>query len=237
MKHMRSALFVLLSALCLASPSIAQEAPPLPPLGAEETPEALAAGRDLYQAIVLHSGVLDGFVDRARTDLIPDLRASVVQSPLYLDATPARREALLAVIDNVPTFIRQEFETQLVAMGVRVAPRFASRMSAEHMTETATFLRSTAMQERWREFVAEIVSANPRAGSFPEWRSVGTFAETDAGRAFAEQEERLGGILSEEMEETLILLLPRMRALAAGQICDALQDDCPTRVREEAGRI
>ncbi len=237
MKHMRSALFALLGALCFASPSIAQEAPPLPPIGAETTPEALAAGEDLYQAIVLDSGVLDGFVNLARTNLMPDLRASVVQSPLYLNAAPARREALLAVIDNVPNFIGREFERELVAMGARVAPRFAARMSAEHMTETATFLRSEVMQGPWRDFVAEIVSANPRASSFPEWRPVGTFADTEAGRAFAEQHERLGGILSEEMEETLILLLPRLRALAAGQICDALQDDCPTRVREEAGRI
>ncbi|MEZ5961563.1 MAG: hypothetical protein R3C30_14235 [Hyphomonadaceae bacterium] len=201
------------------------------------SPEQVAAGENLFRAIVFDGGAVDRIFEHMEAEVIPELRSDIISSPLYREASPDRREALMQVIDNLPVFMRQELTAGLVTIGASAAPRFAERMSAEHLNATAEFMRSPEMRVRWRAIVEDRIDLDKPMPSFPDWRDVGDFAQTPAGQAFAEQQEALGDILDEESERTLAIVFPRMLAGLSGQMCDALGSDCPDHIRDAAGRI
>lgn len=199
--------------------------------------EHLAAGENLARAVIFDGGAVQRIFEHMDTSVIPELRQSILSSPIYRGANAERREALMQVIDDLPNYMRQELNAGLGAVTVESAPRFAERMSAEHLNETAAFMRSDEIRARWRGMVEARIEMDKPMPSFPDWRDVGAFAQTPAGLAFAENEEELGNILDEEAERTLSLIFPRMLATVRGQMCDALRSDCPQHLRDSAGRI
>lgn len=228
--------------------SVALVAGAVAPVWAQETPAAaspaptfssehITAGDNLFRAIIYDGGAIERIFEIVESDMIPELRADILRSPLYQSATPDRREALMVVIDSLPSYLRQELLSALATTGPRIAERFAERMSIEHLNETAAFMRSPEIRERWRTMVDDGIEKDTPMPSFPAWRTVGDFAATPAGEAFARQEEALGDILDEETEQTLRIAFPRMLTVIAGQMCDALGSDCPTHMRDAAGRI
>jgi len=199
--------------------------------------DQLAAGENLFRAIVFDGGAVDRIFEFMEDDVIPEIRSDIMGSPLYRDVTPARREALMQVIDNLPAFMRQELTAGLVTIGTSAAPRFAERMSVEHLNQTAEFMRSPEMRTRWRAMVQDRIDTDKPMPSFPDWRDVGDFAQSEAGLAFAAQQEAFGDILDEESERTLAVVFPRILSGLSGQMCDALESDCPDYLRDAAGRI
>lgn len=235
--NLRAALLVF--AMLLATPAAAQDEPQTAatPAVAQLAPDHVAAGDNLFRAIVFDGGAIDRIFEIVEADLIPELRADILRSPLYRSAAPERREALMVIIDELPDYMRQEVLTALEAASGRIATRFAERMSLEHLNETATFMRTPEIRERWRAMIDERMEKDQPMPAFPNWRAVGAFADTPAGQAFAQEETALGDILDEETEQTLRIAFPRMLTIVAGQMCDALGDDCPANIRDAAGRI
>ena len=224
----------------MAGPAIAQDSLDAPVARAAPehlSPEHVAAGADLFRAMMIDSGVIDRLFELIEVEIIPDMRTGLLSSPMYRDAPTEQRDALLHVIDTIPSLMRQEFVTALESATPRVGYRFAAHMSREHLSATATFMRSPEMREKWRELVDEIVDADGPTRSFPDWRSVDDFARTPAGQAFGRKEGTLGVIMKEETDQALATLSPRMITIIAGQVCDALGEDCPSNIRDAAGRI
>jgi hypothetical protein len=237
--NLRAAIAGIVFSAVLASPAIAQEAQESATPNArvvELSPEHIAVGDNLFRAIVIDGGGIDRIFEIVETDMIPDLRANMLRSPIYRGASAERREALMVIVDNLPNFMRQEIVIALNSVGPRIAPRFAQHMSREHLDETADFMRSPEMRERWRAMVDERAEKDTPMPNFPQWRSVGDFAQTPAGQAFAREEEALGVILTEETDQTFTIVFPRMLTVIAGQMCDALGDECPPNIRDAAGR-
>lgn len=201
------------------------------------TADAIAAGDNLFRAIVFDGGAVERMFEFMESDVVPSLRRDIISSPIYREATPERREALMLVIDDLPDYMRQEITAGLAEVGTRVAPRFAERMSIEHLNATADFMRSPEMRAQWRNIVETRIEDNKPMPSFPEWRMVGDFAQTPAGQAFAEQQAAFADIMDEESEQTLSLVFPRILATVSGRMCDALGEDCPAYLRDSAGRI
>lgn len=236
----RAAIVAILIVAGVGSPALAQQFEIEPSALATEIDSAhQAAAENFYRATIFDNGAMEVMFGVVETQLIPDLRASIVRSPLYSDLRAERREALLAVIDGLPDYLRQQINAELTSLGARIAPRIASHMSTEHLNETAEFLRSEALREPWRRLAEAAMSDNEEkeSGVFPNWRSVGDFAQTPAGIAFAQEEQALAEIFNDASEEAFPLMFARLRATAAGQVCDALADECPARIRDAAGRI
>jgi hypothetical protein len=80
------------------------------------------------------------------------------------------------------------------------------------------------------------VDADGPTRNFPDWRSVDDFARTPAGQAFGHKADTLGVIMKEETDQALATLSPRMTTVIAGQVCDVLGEDCPSNIRDAAGR-
>lgn len=236
---LRGALFGMALAFCATMPASAQEtrepasAPAAPQLSAEQ----IAAGENLFRAIVFDGGALNRIFEVLEAEMLPGLREDILASPIYRNASPEQREALMLVVDDLVPYMHREILAEMNAVGARAAPRFAERMSIEHLNETAEFMRSPEMQARWRALVDERVVADKPMPSFPNWESAGAFAQTPAGEAFARESEAFGDILDEESEQALALAFPRMLAELAGRMCDALGSDCPQHLRDASGRI
>lgn len=237
--NLRAAVISVALLAGVIAPASAQETPAAAspsPTAAQYTPEHIAAGDNLFRAIIFDGGAIERIFEIVESDMIPELRADILRSPLYQGATPARREALMVVIDGLPNYMRQELLSALSTTAPRISERFAERMSLDHLNETATFMRSPEIRERWRTMVDDGIEKDTPMPSFPAWQAVGDFASTPAGQAFAQEEETLGDILDEETEQSLRIAFPRMLTVIAGQLCDALGEDCPSHMRDAAGR-
>lgn len=237
--NVRGALFGIALALCAAMPASAQDTrePASAPQASQLSAEHIAAGENLFRAIVFDGGALNRIFEVLEAEMLPGLRQDILASPIYRNASPERREALMLVIDDLVPYMHREILNEMNAVGARAAPRFAERMSLEHLNETAEFMRSPEMQARWRAIVDERAVADKPMPSFPDWESAGTFAQTPAGEAFARESEAFGDILDEESEQALALAFPRMLSVITGRLCDALGDDCPQHLRDASGRI
>lgn len=236
---LRGALTGLALALCAGTPASAQEtrAPASAPEAPQLSAEHIAAGENLFRAIVFDGGALNRMFEVLEATMLPGLRQDILASPLYRNASPERREALMLVIDDLVPYMHREILIEMNAVGARAAPRFAERMSIEHLNETADFMRSPEMQARWRAIIDARVATDKPMPSFPDWESAGPFVQTPAGEAFARESEAFGDILDEESEQALALAFPRMLSVIAGRMCDALGSDCPPHLRDAAGRI
>jgi hypothetical protein len=235
---LRSAILAI--ALVMGTPAYAQEEPQSADVASQRdqlSPEHIAAGENLFRAIILDGGALNRMFEVLEAQMLPGLRTDIISSPIYQAASPQRREAIMLVIDDLTPYMRREITAEMGIVGARVAPRFAQRMSLDHLNETAEFMRSPEMRERWRAMVDAHLEDEKPMPSFPDWRTAGTFAATPAGLAFAQEADAFGDILDEESERALALTFPRMLTVIAGRICDALADDCPAHIRDAAGRI
>lgn len=226
---------ILAFGMLAATPAFAQDTTPTPTAPTAPTAayaaEHLAAGENLARAIIFDGGAVDRIFEHMDAAIIPQLRQNIISSPLYRSANTEQRAALLRVVDNMPAFMRQELSAGLATVTVNAAPLFAQRMSAEHLNQTADFMRTPDIQERWRQMVEARIATDQPMPSFPEWRDVGTFAQTPAGQAFAQNERAIGDILDEEAERTLSTTFPRVLAAVSAQMCDALGNDCPPQLR------
>lgn len=193
--------------------------------------EHVAAGESLARAVVFDGGAVERIFEHMDTSIIPQVRQNVINSPLYRSANPDQRAALMRVVDNLPVLMRQELTATLATVTANVAPRFAEHMSTEHLTQTADFMRSPEIRARWRQMVEARIATDQPMPSFPEWRDIGTFAQTPAGLAFAENEAALGNILDTEANSRLSETFPRMLNTVFAQMCDALGNDCPPELR------
>lgn len=199
-------------------------------------PEHLAAAHDFYSAVIFDNGMLEQIFQTLEADSLPDLRTRIERSQIYREAPPARRQALMNIIDNLPTYLRQELTAALVEIGDRVAPRFAERMTEEELRQTATFMRSEEMRPAWEDLAETVTDRDKPTPNFPNWRRVGSFAETPAGQAFGRESPAMSDMLTEESDLAMQMVFPRLLTVIAGQLCDALAEDCPPQMRETAGR-
>lgn len=235
---LRGALLGIALLACGAMPAFAQETrDPAAVEAPELSSEHIAAGENLFRAIVFDGGALNRIFEVIEANMLPNLRTDILASPMYQQTSPERREALMLVVDDLVPYMHREILSEMNAVGARAAPRFAARMSMEHLNETAEFMRSPEMQERWRAIVDTRVETGKPMPSFPDWESAGTFAQTPTGEAFAHEVEALGDILDEESDQAFALAFPRMLTVISGRMCDALGDDCPPHLRDAAGRI
>src|SRR5262245_7834051 len=191
---MRAAVLSALLAFALPAAGNAQA----PPAAAESvSPQALAAGRDMAQAILIDSGALDAILDLFAAHVLPELRESIVITPLYRDASSEHRAALVAFVNGLPDLLRTEIRAEFGTLRERAAPRFAARLTVEEMDQIAAFMRSPDLRERWGQLAKLAASPEGEAPPFPQWRDL-AFAQTPAGLALAREEDALAQILDEE---------------------------------------
>lgn len=242
-------LLVMTAMLAIATPAHAQKPVPIYPEVVAPTPtpdgafavspESVAAGDDLVQAVVRDSGAMEVIYDGFASQLLPPLRNTLLTSPLYRQANPRQRAALTAFIDSLPDFFREQITIIMADATPRAAPRIATRMSVEHLSQTAAFLRSPELRPGWEAIANQAIQRGDNDAptpTFPEWRDT-AFAQTEAGRAFAVEHQAIADILDEEFETSAERLWPLAEATLTARMCEAMGDDCPAQLRNQAERI
>jgi hypothetical protein len=240
-RHLLVAWLAIAAASVAFFPSPAAAQADTPPSSAQ-TPdnEATAAGAALFNAILVDSGATDMLFNAVRTELLPELRADVLDSPWYRDAGADRRRALEAFIETIPDVLRYEFTSEMGAMAQRSAPRMAALLSAQQMREIGAFLTSADMLPLWNELFADVLDPKAEATDFPDWSAhpqLAAFDQTDAGQAFARHRSAIGDILDEALQDGFTRIEPRMIAALMTGLCDALGDDCPADLRNAGNPI
>ncbi|WP_395647584.1 hypothetical protein [Terricaulis sp.] len=243
---MRSLLLAFCLVAALAAPAVAQKAQPRavndPPPAFETTPQSAAAGADLFQAIMFDSGLFESAFEPMIAQVLPDVRASITSSPLYREATPRHRAALLAFVDTMPVILRTELTTELMTVRGRIGPRFATIMSEEELTGLAAFMRDPqtrpVLQRYMDAFVGEEQSGRAREPDFTdeELAPMEDFIDTPGGIALLRVGDRLSDIMEEEFDAATLRMQPRIESIIQGGICDALENECPRVLREQLGR-
>jgi NAD(P)H-dependent FMN reductase len=220
-----------------ATPAFAQQAPEAP--AAPVSAESVEAGHAFFNAMMFESGAMAAIFDGVATAIVPDLRRSIMDSSVYGDASPEHQRSVLAFVETLPDLIERELTTEIHAIAASAAPRLALRMSADDLRQTAAFLRSPEMRPQWQALARAAIDAEGEGdlGTFPEWASVGSFASTPAGQAFAREEDAIAALLEEEFEVAMRRMAPRLRVAVSAGMCDALADDCPAHIRDSLGRI
>lgn len=242
----------LVLAACVAAASVtpawAQKAqPPAATVAPEtqspvltETPslEAIAAGRDLFEAAIIDTRILDVMFEHFSRDMLPEVRAEITASAIYREASTEHRAALLAFLDTLPDLLKQEFRVEIGAIGDRAAPRFAQRLSADDMNAVAAYMRQPEIQREWRDLADRFI-ANDIDGDLPNFPDFTTrsdaFSQSPAAQAFALQRSALDRILSEEMQVSTGQIVPRLQFMVAAGLCTALEDECPQQLRNLVG--
>lgn len=221
-----------------AASSAAAQKPSSPSAPAAEapSPEATAAGRDFYNAMLLESGLADGLIDMIAGRMMPDLRAGLINSPLYAQLSPRRREAIVAFMETMPDLMDREFTAELNTIGDRVAPRYAALMPADQLQQLAAFMRSPEIRSVIGDMVASYGTSGQVNQSLPDWDdpsipAFAAFAQTPAGVAFSQQQAAFNRILDEEFAAATARLVPRIQQAILVGACAAMEDECPPHVR------
>lgn len=241
---MRLLLLAVCFSIASAAPSWAQKASPsavapqAPALTETPSLEAIAAARDLFEAAIIDTAILDVMFQHVARDMMPGVRADIMASELYRDARNEHRAAMLAFLDSLPGLLQEEFRAEIGAIGDRAAPRFAQRLSAEDMTAVAAYMRRPEIQAEWRD-LAERYIDNDVDGDLPNFPDFTTrrdaFSQSPSARAFAMQRDALDQILREEMDRSTSHIVPRLQFVIAAGFCAALEDECPQNIRNLVG--
>lgn len=234
-----TALFVL----SLGAPAAAQKPDP-PPARLAETlgPEHVAAALDFYRSIVFDTGMVETLSNGIGAEIMPSIRTSMLDSDLYRSVSEERQAALRAYVETLPQVMLEECEAMFTELGRRAAPRFAERLSGEHLSEIAAFMRTPDMRDAWRTMMKAYLEGRDDAmtGMLPwsmEAPATRAFAETEAGRALGREIDSINRILEEEMEASLTLAMPRIQTRIFEGMCAALGDECPDDLRRQVNRI
>ena len=227
------------SALFCATPVAAQD----PPAAAtsEPSPDAIAAARDFYTAMVFDGGALDALGPVFAQYMAPQMRRTLLSSSIYRNARPAQRERIDAFIATVPDLLISEFGAEMRRATDRIAPQIARTMTIEELTAATAFLQSPDMDPLWAQLMDEVgrTDGNSEQGTLPDWNGTAegrAFAETAAGRALIRAEPQIDAILDAEGPAIFAALTPRIELIMLTGLCDALEEDCPAHVRNSLGR-
>ena len=206
-------------------------------------PEHIAAAREMFDSIVFDNGLLATLSDGIAEREMPELRASMLSSPLYTSATPEHQAALTAFMESMPDVMRSELTSMFNEIGDRAAPRFASRIEADDLRGISAFMRSPEMLALWQDLMQNYLkSGRALGGTFPDWSNstdatFTEFASTPSGRAFLREQDFLTQVLEEEINGAIVRIVPRIQVRVLSGICDALGDECPARLRDSVGPI
>lgn len=231
--------FVIGAALLCAPPALAQDTPPAE--ASAPSPEAVAAARDFYTAMVFDGGALDALGPVFARYLAPQMRSTIVSSPIYRNARPDQRERLDAFVATMPDILINEFGAEMRRATDRVAPQFARIMTIDELTGATAFLQSPDMDPLWAQLMDDVgrTDGNSAQGTLPDWSGTAegrAFAETPAGLALVRVEPQIDAILDAEGPAIFAALTPRIELIMLTGLCDALREDCPAHVRNALGR-
>lgn len=237
-------LAIALAFLALSAPASAQKPDSAPaPTASDVAPEHLAAAHDLYRSLVFDNGLLETLSNGISARAMPEIRASLLDSPMYRSVSRESQQRLTTFTDSLPEMMLAEINTMFDEIGQRSAPRFAQRLSADELTQIAGFMRSPETLAKWHAMFQSFLDANMEGstGSFPDWSrsadgTLNAFATSSAGQALLREEDAIGDILEQEINNVMPVMLPRIQARVIAGICDALQSECPPSLRAMVGR-
>jgi hypothetical protein len=233
-----------LAALGLAfvgQPAVAQNTPPeqQAPLAEVAAPEVTHATalRDFYNATFFETGMFDTMIEI----FLPQFRTSISQSPVYAQSNAQRRAALDALVERVPSMMREEIQTEIGTMAANAAPRIEGMVTAEEMAGIAELMRLPLWRERAAQIMHE-VAAEKDAGAATsedadftteELAQIEAMMEQPGGRAILRTGDPLMAILNQEMEAASPRMVPRLQTRLFREFCDILGRDCPRELREQ----
>lgn len=231
---------IFATALAFAAPVSAEDTPAQAAAPAP-SPEAVAAAREFYTAMVFDGGALDALAPVFARYMAPQIRTSLETSPIYINADAEKRARIDAFIATVPDILITEFGNEMRRATDRVAPRIAVLMTVEEMNGATTFLRSPEMDPLWAQLMGDVgrTDGNSVEGTLPDWSGTPegqAFAETPSGRAVIRAEPQIDQILDEEGPVIFQALGGRVELILLTGLCDALAEDCPAHVRQSLGR-
>lgn len=232
-KRPQSMAIALTLALASVTSASAQPAPSAPSASVEQ----IAAARDFYQAMLFDNGLVVKASDGMARQRMPEIRASLLNSPLFHNANAEHQAALSAFVDTVPALMRQELLVAFAEAADRAAPRAATVMNEGELREVAAFMRSPeaialieqAIEARLTGAELDLMNyfnIDAGAGEF-----FVAFSQTPGGRAFSRNREELGRILNEELARATVELQPRVQRMMFAGVCAALEEECPPALR------
>jgi len=232
---------LLATGLLFASPALAQT--PTPPAAEtpQPSPEAIAAARDFYTAMIFDGGALDALAPVFAEYMTPQIRTTLTNSAMYRGVSAEKRARIDAFVDTLPEILIAEFGREMARATDRVAPQFARIMTVEELQGATAFLRSPDMDPLWAQLMTEVgeTDGNSTQGTLPDWNGTPegrAFAQTPAGLALIRAEPQIDAILSAESPVIFTAMSGRIELLVMTGLCDALQEECPAQVRQSLGR-
>lgn len=238
-----------LAALCMAAaPASAQKDGPAPaPAALSEAPAAAPspAAEAVARAFLVDSGVIDAAFDMALQERFASARQQFQSNPDFRRMTRARRDAALAVFDNLPAVMREEINRLMPAAVTAFAADIDREFQPAHLTEIGAYLTSSA----GRKLISESISAGLRdrgqgnvdgagvaraaLGTMNDTEAAATmrFVTSEAGAAFAARTDALVGRLQTTLMAALTPALPVVMARVQTDLCAAMESDCPREMR------
>jgi NAD(P)H-dependent FMN reductase len=224
------------------APAASQPAPDSSQQAAPSTP-APSTSADVVTGFVetflFDSGLFDAFMQHEQ----PRLRASIINSPVYVHATPAHQAALQSFADTVPDILRHEVHSEVPAIAASSGDRIMALISADDLRSLADFLKSDegrpVIQMLTQQYVANPTARAPDLSPLTNEQlgAITRFSQTPAGHAFTAHGDAVFTILGAEFQAASARATPRVTQRMAAGMCEALADQCPSALRRAANQI
>lgn len=221
----------------IGQPAAAQQQTPPPSAQTTIAPSHLSAAREMLQAMLIDSDILEDMSLEAFRLVTPQINSQLTNSPFYASLTPAHQRALLAYLEGFPTIGQEESMAGSSDLLDRFAPQMASHFTENELNDITAFIRTPEGHSVFYRSVLEGVRSAARgesAATEPEQTDAETaallrFSLTPGGAAFNARANTISPMMREIGQASTGS--PRVVARLQRDVCAVLEDQCPAQLR------
>lgn len=201
-----------------------------PSIEAAEATQIDAASSAL-RVMFFESGIFEATIADFAERSVPETRTRLQQSAVRDQLSERGRAALDQYVEDLPTTLRQELNVSVGELVQQTAQRSAHIFTIAEWNGIAQFFAEPAAQTAFVK-----LSRGDRASITEEEMIIAIrFFETPAGQAFAARGDQFNAMLSAVVAEELPRITASVEQRSFRRLCDALADECPPNIREQAG--
>lgn len=228
-----AAALILAAAPIVASNVRAQES--IAPSASEATQSEIEAARDLLEAFLIDSGIVQHAAQVASSDLGPQFRTQITSSTMFQNLTAAHQEAVRETLDRTASMIAEEINAQIPAAIEIEAPRLAALFSEGTSRGVARFVRSP--EGRSAILGAAAAGALGRPGTSrltaAEEQAQRAFLATPAGNDFMSHQSEFNAVMDRITSRVFQEGQSRFENRLLRETCAAMGNECPAALRIE----